>query len=101
MDTIRKELERVFQLVTTEAELQAQARLRQQQVELEEREAALAAAMELTSVDPRVQAAFHDGITEERNRVLWLIQQQQDMLARSGNSYAILGALRRSVEGLP
>lgn len=101
MDSIKQELERLYQLVTSEAEVQAKAKLRQQQLDLEQREQAIAAAMELTAVDPRVQAAFHDGIAEERGRVLALIQQQQDMLARSGHSFAILSALRRSVEGLP
>lgn len=99
MDTIRTELERVYQLVTSEAELQARASLAEARLELEQREAALAAAMELLTVDPAVQAAFHDGRMEERHRVLWLIEQQRDMLSRAGQGHAILGALKRAVEG--
>lgn len=99
MDTIRTELERMFQLVTSEAELQAQAKLRQQRMDLEQREAALAAAMELCSVDPRVRAAFHDGILEERNRCLALIEQQMELLTRASISHTVLRTLRRAVEG--
>lgn len=111
MDTIRAELERVFQLVAADAEAAAQARFRQQQADvadlmqqhardLEEREAALAAAMELASVDPRVQAAFRDGIAEERGRVLALIDHQIEMLGRASISRSVLCALQRAVEGV-
>lgn len=99
MDTIRAELERVFQLVTSEAELQAQARLRQQRADLEEREAALAAAMELASVDPAVQAAFHDGIAEERARWLALIDQRLTYFGHRTVTYTVLEALRQAGEG--
>lgn len=101
MDTIRQELERVYQLVTSEADLRAQTKLRQQQLELEQREAALAAAMELASVDGATRAAFHDGRMEERSRVLTLIDVQLHTLSRSGISHTVLTTLRRMVEGQP
>lgn len=97
-DHLHAELERVYQLVISEAELQAKAKLRQQQAYLEEREAALAAAMELASVDPAVRAAFRDGIAEERGRVLALIDARLDLLAHS-SSAIILRTLRQAVQG--
>jgi hypothetical protein len=69
------------------------------EADLAEREAALAAAMELTSVDRRVQAAFFDGIAEERARVITLINAQIEMLSRASISHAVLIALRKAVEG--
>ena len=99
MDTIRAELERVYQLVTNEAELQAQAKLRQQQADLEEREAALAAAMELASVDPAVRAAFHDGIIEERRRWLALVDERISYFEPRSGIYCVLAALRKTGEG--
>lgn len=99
MDVIRAELERVYQLVTTEAELQAQAKLRQQQADLEEREAALAAAMELASVDPAVRAAFFDGIAEERGRWLALIDERLTYFNPGGGIHTVLEALRKAGEG--
>lgn len=98
MDSIRAELERVYQLVTTEAELQAQAKLRQQQADLEEREAALAAAMELASVDPAVRAAFFDGIAEERGRWLALIDERLAYFGNRTVTYTVLEALRQAGE---
>lgn len=99
MDPIRQELERVYQLVTTEAQVQATAKLQAQRQELEQREAALAAAMELASVDPAVRAAFRDGCKEERSRVLTLIDAQLDALAQTSISRTLLHTLRRMVEG--
>jgi len=100
MDTIRAELERMFQLVTSEAELQAQAKLRQQQAALDEREAALAAAMELASVDPAVRAAFHDGIAEERGRWLALLDERLAYFEPKSGIYCVLDTLRKAGEGL-
>ena len=95
MDSIRTELERVFQLVTTEADLRAQAKLRQQQMELEQREAALAAAMELASVDPAVRAAYNDGILQERKRWLALIDERLEYFQPGGTAYTVLDTLRQ------
>jgi hypothetical protein len=75
--------------------------LQRLEADLAEREAALAAAMELTSVDRRVQAAFFDGIAEERARVITLITAQIDMLSRGAISHTVLHTLRRAVEGEP
>lgn len=99
MDPIRAELERVYQLVTTEAHHQAAAKLRQQQMELEQREAALAAAMELASVDPAVRAAFHDGILEERRRWLALVDSRLACFDTRTTAFAVLDALRKAGEG--
>lgn len=100
MDSIRTELERVYQLCVSDAEARARAELQSQRRELEDREAALAAAMELASVDPAVRAAFHDGIAEERGRWLALIDERLDMLRHDSVSYTVLKALR-DVGGCP
>ena len=86
MDTIRAELERVYQLVSQREEV------------LNEREAALAAAMELAAVDPAVRAAFRDGIAEERYRWLALIDERLDMLRHDSVSYTALKSLRDAGE---
>jgi hypothetical protein len=100
MDPIRQELERVYQLVTSEAQVQATAKLQAQRQELEQREAALAAAMELASVDPAVRAAFHDGIFEERSRWLALINERLAYFNPGTVIYSVLETLRRAGEAL-
>jgi len=100
MDPIRQELERVYQLVTSEAQMQATAKLQAQRQELEQREAALAAAMELVSVDPAVRAAFHDGILEERSRWLALINERLSYFNHGTVIYSVLETLRRAGEAL-
>jgi hypothetical protein len=82
MDAIRAELEHIYQLVN------------QREADLAEREEALAAAMELVSVDPAVQAAFRDGINLERSRWLALIDERIEMLSRASISYTVLKSLR-------
>lgn len=89
MDTIRAELERVLLLAT------------EQEQQLREREQAIAAAMELMSVDERVQMAFNDGICEERCRILKLIDTQLEWYERGSLSCCGLTALRRAVEETP
>ena len=86
MDTIRAELERVYQLVSQREEV------------LNEREAALAAAMELAAVDTAVRAAFRDGIAEERYHWLALIDERLDMLRHDSVSYTVLKSLRDAGE---
>lgn len=98
MDSIRTELERVYQLCVSDAEARVRADLQAQRRDLEDREAALAAAMELASVDPAVRAAFHDGIAEERGRWLALIDERMDMLRKASISYTVLKALRDAGE---
>lgn len=66
--------------------------------ELQEREAALAAASELCSTDARVRAAYHDGRSDERARILTLLQAQTDTLDEAGLSFAVLSTLRRAIE---
>lgn len=99
MDSIRAELERIYQIVNSEAELKASAKLRQQQMELEQREAALAAAMELANVDPAVRAAFHDGIAEERSRWLAMIDERLEYFQPRSGIYSVLQTLRKTGEG--
>lgn len=82
MDAIRVELERIYQLVN------------EREADLAEREEALAAAMELVSVDPSVQAAFRDGINLERCRWLALIDERIEMLGRASISHTVLKSLR-------
>lgn len=79
--------------------IQAVEALRRLEAELSEREQALAAAMELATVDSRTRAAFFDGIAEERGRVIALINAQIEMLSRASISHAVLIALRGAVEG--
>lgn len=87
MEAIRQELERLYQMVEA------------REAALDEREQAVAAAMEMLTVDPAVRAAFRDGITEERSRVLALIDQQVELLRRGTVSHTVLRTLRRYVEG--
>lgn len=72
--------------------------LRHIEADLSEREAAIAAAMELATVDSRTRAAYFDGIAEERQRVITLIDQRLDCLSRSGISHTVLVSLRRAIE---
>lgn len=79
--------------------IEAVEALRRLEAELSEREQALAAAMELATVDHATRAAFFDGIAEERGRVIALINAQLEMLSRASISHAVLIALRGAVEG--
>lgn len=67
------------------------------ETDLEQRESNLAAAMELVAIEPRVRMAYQDGRSDERARVLTLINAQADMLCRGGFSHTVLSALRRAV----
>jgi mevalonate kinase len=101
MDAIRLQLEKLLEQATSDAERQAHHQLAQATAELAEREQAVAAAMELATVDHAVQRAFNDGICEERTRVLKLIEVQQGYLKRGGVTHLGLTALRRAIEGEP
>jgi len=79
----------------TFAELTAQAVAYVAEVENRERE--LAAAAELLSQDPAVQASFRAGVEHERCRVLTLISIQLDTLKRGGVNALVLEALRRQL----
>jgi F0F1-type ATP synthase delta subunit len=85
LTNIRQGLER---LLATTAE-------RHQQLDMREQE--LAAAMELLSVDPRIQAAFNDGAAEARKRVRWLIQQQLEYLEPRSGTATVLRRLSELV----
>lgn len=98
-DRVRAELERIYQLVTSDAKAAAMASIRHREVELEEREAAVAAAMELCSIDSSVRAAFADGILIERQRVLDLIVARMELLSRAGYNNTVLETLYKAVEG--
>jgi hypothetical protein len=65
--------------------------------QLEARERELAIAAEQLSQDSAVQAAFSQGSQHERDRIISLIDQQLDLLQRSGNNALVLRALRRQV----
>lgn len=99
MHDYRQQLEQLLITASTDAVATAMAKLHQRIADIEEREVALAAAMELASVDGSVRAAFRDGRMEERDRVLKLIDSQLDMLARTSINRTVLGALRKAVEG--
>ena len=66
--------------------------------QLDERERQLALAAEQLSQDAAVQAAFNQGIQQERQRTLTLISIQQGQLSRGGLNALILEALRRQVQ---
>jgi hypothetical protein len=65
--------------------------------QLDERERELALAAEQLSQDAAVQAAYQQGIEQERWRVLTLISIQQNQLSRGGTNALVLDALRRQV----
>ena len=65
---------------------------------MEAREQELALAAEQLSQDAAVQAAFKQGIQQERQRTLTLISIQQGQLSRGGLNALILEALRRQVQ---
>jgi len=83
--TIRAGLER---LLASTAE-------RHQQLDIREQE--LAAAMELLSIDPRIQAAFNDGAAEARRRVQLLIQEQLNYLRPCSSTALVLKRLSEQV----
>jgi hypothetical protein len=78
-----------FRRLTTEAATYAE--------QLDAREQELAAAAEQLSQDAAVQAAYQQGIEQERWRVLTLISIQQNQLSRAGTNALVLDALRRQV----
>jgi hypothetical protein len=65
--------------------------------QLDARERELALAAEQLSQDAAVQAAYQQGIEQERWRVLTLISIQQNQLSRGGTNALVLDALRRQV----
>jgi hypothetical protein len=65
--------------------------------QLDARERQLALAAEQLSQDAAVQAAYQQGIEQERWRVLTLISIQQNQLSRGGTNALGLDALRRQV----
>jgi hypothetical protein len=65
--------------------------------QLDERVRELALAAEQLSQDAAVQAAYQQGIEQERWRVLTLISIQQNQLSRGGTNAMVLAALRRQV----
>lgn len=67
--------------------------------QLDEREAALASAAELLSLDARVQAAYNQGQHDKQLQILALIDQQSELLNRSGLSLTVLNTLRRTING--
>jgi LmbE family N-acetylglucosaminyl deacetylase len=83
--TIRAGLERLLQSTAE----------RHQQLDIREQE--LAAAMELLSIDPRIQAAFNDGAAEARRRVQLLIQEQLNYLRPCSSTALVLKRLSEQV----
>ena len=80
------------------SDIKAVARqLEQLAQEIDEREAAMAAAMELLSVDGAVMAAYRDGRRDERERITDLIDNQLNQLDKVGIQPLALKALRRQV----
>lgn len=80
---------------STLKQLTAQVVAQADQLDARERELALAA--EQLSQDAAVQAAYQQGIEQERWRVLTLISIQQNQLSRGGTNALVLDALRRQV----
>ncbi len=65
--------------------------------DLERRERALACAMELSTEDGRVRAAFNQGMQHKEALIVALIDQQLEMLAPTGTNPAALQTLRRMI----
>lgn len=65
--------------------------------ELADREQAVAQATEQLSQDSAVQAAWRQGATAERRRVVSLIDHQLNQLQRGGVNALVVSALRRMV----
>lgn len=65
--------------------------------QLSEREAALASAAELLSVDSRVQAAYNQGQRDKQAQIIAMIDHQSELLNRSGLSLTVLNTLKRSI----
>ena len=85
LTTIRRNLERLLDQTA------------EQHHQLDIREQELAAAMELLSVDPRIQAAFNDGAAEARRRVQLLIQEQLSYIEPRSNTAVVLRRLSELV----
>lgn len=83
--------------MTTSTLKQLTAEVVAQADQLDERERQLALAAEQLSQDAAVQAAYQQGIEQERWRVLTLISIQQGQLLRGGTNALVLDALRRQV----
>lgn len=64
---------------------------------LEAREQAVAQATELLSQDAAVRAAWHEGATAERWRIVRLIDHQLIALTGAGTNAIVLNTLRRTV----
>ena len=65
--------------------------------DLEAREQSVAQAAEELTASAAVQAAWQQGGTAERDRVVMLIDHQLDQLSRGGINAIVLTALRRMV----
>ena len=62
--------------------------------DVEQREAAIAQALEDMTVDGAMRAAWSQARQVERDRVLFLIDQQINQLDRGGMNAILLGTLR-------
>ncbi len=85
LHTIRADLDRVLQGT---AEHHHQLDIREQE---------LAAAMELLSLDSRIQAAYHDGAADTRRRVRLLIAEQLRWLDPRSNTAVVLSRLSETL----
>ena len=92
-----EELKETLDRVLAEASADLEARAQSREHELAKREREIAAALELITQDAAAQAAFHQGIQEERLRVQRLIALQLEHLKAHSVSQRVLATLSRMV----
>lgn len=76
---------------------QRSAELAQRAIELDQREAAIAEAAELLSIDARITAALAQGQAIERQRALDLISMRADQFSDQSSTRAVLLNLKQVI----
>lgn len=76
---------------------QRSAELAERAIDLDRREAELAAAAELLSIDARVSAALAQGQHLERQRLLHIVDQQLEQFSRKSCTALVLTNLKAAI----
>jgi hypothetical protein len=74
------------------------AELAQRAIELDHREATIAAAAERYSLDGTVSAAVAEALAADRQRIMWIIDQQLEHLPPKAAARIILTSLKQHIE---
>ena len=91
----RQEIDALLASLRSDLDAAAAARA----AELDRREAELARAIELTSVDVATQAAYRQGLADERRRMQRLVELQLEQLAPQSSTRIVLQRLVQMVGG--